>query len=150
MPSSDLSRRIARIEDERAIVALAVRYGVVIDGKDWDGLRALFTADASGDYSTPVATVDDLVTNAQRLNSVEVTHHAMSNHEVELDGEEATHRCHVVAFHSRAGADGGDTFTIFGAYSDQLVRTPNGWRIRFRRLALWHGVGNPGVVPPPD
>jgi len=31
---------------------------------------------------------------------------------------------------------GGDNFIIAGRYEDELLRTPDGWRISFRRLVV--------------
>ena len=138
-----------RWKDERDIIAVAVKYAIAVDARDWDSFRSCFTPDASGDYSVHVPTYDALEANARRLIPVTVTHHAVTNFQVEVDRDHATHRCHVVAFHYREGTPNGDTFTIRGAYRDRLVRTPNGWRISYRRLDRWHLEGNAAVIPPP-
>lgn len=137
-------------QDEREIIDLAVKYAIAVDERDWTSFRECFTADASGDYSVHVPTYEALEENARRLMPVTVTHHAVTNFRLSVDGDRATLRCHLVAFHYREGALGGDTFTIRGAYHDRLVRTPEGgWRISYRRLDRWHLEGNPAVIPPP-
>lgn len=135
--------------DVQAIIDLAVRYAVAVDARDWESFRSCFTPTASGDYSVHVPTYADLEANARRLDGTDMTHHALTNFQVRVDGDTATHNCHMVAFHYREGADGGETFTIRGMYRDRLVRTDDGWRIEYRRLDQWHREGNPGVIPPP-
>ena len=144
-----MATELDQLQDERDIIAVGVRYAIAVDAKDWDSFRSCFTADASGDYSVHVPTYEALEANARRLIPVTVTHHAVTNFQVTVDGDRATSRCHLVAFHYREGTPGGDTFTIRGVYSDRLVRTPDGWRISYRRLDRWHLEGNQKVIPPP-
>ena len=65
---------------------------------------------------------------------------------VRLDGDRAESACDLQAQHVKAGTPGGDHFIIAGRYDDQLIRTPDGWRIRERRLALIWTSGNAAVA----
>ena len=63
-----------------------------------------------------------------------------------VDGDTATHRCHLQSQHVKRGTPGGDNFLIGGIYDDRLARTPDGWRITYRTLiAVWTD-GNPAVI----
>jgi hypothetical protein len=62
------------------------------------------------------------------------------------DGHEATSQCYLQAQHVRAGTPGGDTFVVVGRYSDELVRTEDGWRIAVRWLETWWTSGNQAVL----
>ena len=65
------------------------------------------------------------VTNA--LGPLDASQHIVSNQQVTIDGDTATCRCYL---HARTPfVDGGDNFIIAGRYDDELVRTPDGWRI---------------------
>ena len=59
---------------------------------------------------------------------------------------------HVVATctaqHVRTAAEGTPNYIIAGRYEDEMVRTPDGWRISFRRLVVVWSDGNPDVVRP--
>jgi SnoaL-like domain len=72
--------------------------------------------------------------------------HLISNVVVRLDGDRAESSCYLQAQHVRTGTAGGDNFIIAGRYDDQLVRGPDGWRIRERRLAVLWTDGNPAVA----
>ena len=63
-----------------------------------------------------------------------------------LDGDRARSTCYLQAQHVGTGTEGGDHFIIAGRYDDELVRTPDGWRIRDRRLDIVWTSGNPAVL----
>ena len=42
--------------------------------------------------------------------------------------------------------EGGENCIVGGSYHDDLVRTPNGWRIKHRRLEQRWMDGNPNVL----
>jgi hypothetical protein len=46
----------------------------------------------------------------------------------------------------RKAAEGDPNFIIAGRYEDELARTPDGWRIVFRKLTVMWTSGNPGVA----
>jgi 3-phenylpropionate/cinnamic acid dioxygenase small subunit len=125
--------------DRIAIVDVLLRYGSSLDDKDWDRLESCFTPDAVGilaggprleGYQAILTAVRDA------LAYYPATQHMISNHEVELDGDRARLRSNLIATH--VIPDG--TFTVFGVYREELVRTPEGWRIVHHQLdAQWLG-----------
>jgi hypothetical protein len=50
------------------------------------------------------------------------------------------------AQHTKNGTQGGDNFTIGGTYIDDLVKTPDGWKIRQKELVFVWQDGNPAVI----
>ena len=82
------------------------------------------------------------------LTPLSATQHLISNVVVRLDGDRAESSCYLQAQHVKTGTAGGDNFIIAGRYDDQLVRTPDGWRIRERRLqAMWTAAIPPWSAP---
>jgi 3-phenylpropionate/cinnamic acid dioxygenase small subunit len=140
---------IQQLLDERAIIDVCVRYATAIDDRDWERLRSCFLPDAVGVYHadrplTGYPAIEEAVRTA--VTPLSRTQHLVTNFTVVLDGDRATSRCYLHAQHVRAGLPGGETFVIAGRYSDRLVRTDDGWRIRERRLDRWWTAGNPAVT----
>lgn len=66
------------------------------------------------------------------------THHISSNHDIELDGDRARVRAHLMAVHVKRREEPGTHFDIGGHYEALVVRTERGWRIhRFSFEIVW-------------
>ena len=130
-----------------AIVALTYRFCWAIDDRDWTGLRALFTPDASGFLGVDCPTVDAMVEQCRGfLGALDASHHLVTNHLVAIDGDDASCRAYFQAQHTIRGATGGDNWLLGGRYIDQLRRTEAGWRIAFRDLVVVWTEGNAAVL----
>jgi hypothetical protein len=138
-----------RAEDERAVVALTVAYAWAIDTKRFEDLRDVFAPSATADLVRDCPTVDDIVAWVSAvLQPLDASQHLVTNHQVSVDGERAACRCQVQAQHVRRGAEGGSTYVVGGHYEDDVVRTPEGWRLAHRRLVVTWTSGNPRVLRP--
>lgn len=146
-----MSTTLQHLLDERDIVHVALRYCRALDTRDWDLLDDVFVADAIAELATPArfSGIDAIRARVRgALEHVDGSHHLVGNHEVEIDGDTATHRCYLQAQHMRRAAAGGPHFIVAGRYEDRMVRTPAGWRIAHRTLVVMWTEGNPGVVVP--
>ena len=135
--------------DERNVVAVATRYCRALDTKNWPLLATVFLPDATADMATPSLLVGvDAITNRIRtaLENLDDCQHLVGNHEVTVDGDNATHRCYLQAQHVRKAAAGGPNYLVGGRYEDRLVRTPDGWRIAHRTLTVMWTDGNVAVA----
>ncbi len=135
--------------DERDIVAAATRYCRALDTRDWDLLGDVFVADATADLPAPAQFAGiDAITERVRtaLGLLDESQHLVGNHEVDVDGDDATHRCYLQAQHVRRSAADGPNFIVAGRYDDRLVRTGAGWRIAHRALTVMWTDGNPSVA----
>jgi 3-phenylpropionate/cinnamic acid dioxygenase small subunit len=135
--------------DEREIIKLCYRYAAALDDRDWELLRTCFLPDAVAEYEgldrcDGFEAIQELCRGA--LAPLDRSHHLVGNVYPVVDGHEATCQCYLQAQHVRAGTPGGDTFLLGGRYSDELVRTEEGWRIAVRRLETWWTTGNPAVI----
>lgn len=137
--------------DEREIVATAIRYTWALDAKRWDDLDQVFTEDATANLTEPVSGRTAIKARvAAALGPLDDSQHLVGNHEVELDGDRATHRCYLHAQHIRHGVDDSPLFVVAGRYEDDMVRTEAGWRIAHRSLIVMWTDGNTDVVRPPS
>ena len=128
---------LQEISDRIEIDDLLIRYTKAIDEKDWDLLDQVFTPKAELDYVSsggiagPFAEVKAWLANA--LAPFLETLHLIGNTEVQLDGDSAKARTAVYNPMFFAKPDGGRQHFAVGAYyNDELVRTPDGWRISKR------------------
>jgi ketosteroid isomerase-like protein len=144
-----MDQTVQLLLDERDITRLCYRYGTALDERDWARLRTCFTDDAVtvyeglGQYEGYPA-IEDVCRAA--LGRLDRSHHLIGNVTVETDGDTATAQCYLHAQHVKAGTPGGDLYVVAGRYTDQLVRTPDGWRFTRRHLETWWTDGNPAVL----
>lgn len=136
------------LEDRLAIIELTHRYCWALDSKQFDLLDTVFLPDATAELRSAPLEGRDAIRNRIRnaLDPLDATQHTVSNHLVTIDGDTASARTYLHSQHVRTGTPGGELYVIAGRYEDELVRTPEGWRIRFRRLVTVWSEGNLDVV----
>ncbi len=119
--------------------------------EEWD--RA-FAADGTTDYSAagaPVCHYRDLALwmrgDAEKpgvMSRYQGWQHMLSIPYIQLAGDTAHARTDYLAMHkvrdAHGHADQGERFDACGAFHDDLIRTPEGWRIKHRRLQVYFGV----------
>lgn len=138
--------------DRWGLVDLLNAYGGALDERDWDALAACFAPDGVADYGPELgvhhggAAVAALCRGV--LGSLSSTQHVITNHRIDLRGDEADVRCHVVAQHTRAGVPGGENYTIGGSYRVSAARVGDAWRIRRLVLEMRWREGNAAVLEP--
>ena len=135
-------------QDRADIIDLAVRYTWALDTKHIDGLDDVFTADATAMLRGVECAGRDQI--KARIGGAILliyrTQHLIGIHEVAVDGDAGTHRCHLQSQHVRTGTEGGDNHVVGGYYEDRVVRTPTGWRITHRLMQETWTEGNPAVT----
>jgi hypothetical protein len=115
--------------------------------QQWD---EVFTEDGTVDYSVagaPVGSYRDLAKwmrgdrgTAGRMSSFSHWQHMLSLPLVTIQGDTATARTDFFSTHRGRPEQGLNVhYNSPGAFHDQLVRTPKGWRVRFRRLEVYFG-----------
>ena len=141
---------LRRLVDEAEIRQLSVSYALATDAigtgdlaQGRDLYRRTFTADAqiSAGKSAPVSGPDgwaEYVTAA--LSGYTATQHLIGTIDVTFNNggdsppRSATMSTYLCATHERT--PGGEIYVVLGTYSDELVRTPAGWRIARRTLTV--------------
>ena len=133
------------LSDIVEIQQLLAAYVFAIDAKDFDALDRVFTPDATFDYSVTGGETGDYAKIKPWLKKAlapfPVTQHLIGLPLIRLDGDKATAR--TMLFNPMQL--GGDHLFFVGAtYIDDLIRTPEGWRITRRAEA------DPWVKDPPQ
>ena len=133
------------------------RYAHLIDTRQFDQLRDVFTEDAFVDYSVYGGSVGNLETTIEFLEQAVTRElfpncqHLNANVQVTLDGDTASGR--VMCFNPmEMNLPGGDsqTYMLGLWYVDEYRRTADGWRIakRYEEQLLMQGAFPPGLTPP--
>jgi 3-phenylpropionate/cinnamic acid dioxygenase small subunit len=125
--------------DRVAVAEVLYRYGSSLDEKDWDRLATCFVPEAVGVLAggprlDGYPAIAEAVIAA--LGHYDATQHHIANPEVEFEEDRARLRANLIATHVTEQGQ----FVVGGVYREELVRTPDGWRISHHQLdALWMG-----------
>ena len=127
----------------QAHIDLFNRYAHALDGRDWDALARLFTGDASFSFARSLgfgageadkASIegrDQLVAMIRgAIESMSATHHLLSNHVVDAEGESASASCYFRAYHAGQGERAHLFEESLGRFDIATVRVGADWRIR--------------------
>lgn len=153
---SQLERQLQYALDRIDIQDVIARYSLGQDmhqGEDTNILEQwdrTFSPDGEVDYSAAGGTVGSYraLANWMRggegqvgsMNSFSNWQHMLSLPNVQVDGDTASARTDFYATHrSKQEQVTATHFNAAGAFVDQLVRTADGWRIRFRKLEVYFG-----------
>ena len=127
------------LSDRFEIQDLVFRYAELVDSKQFDSLREVFTEDAFVDYSAmggSVGNLEDTLAFLRAAVTAEVfphTQHLNANIQIKVDGDRATGR--VMFFnpmHMAVSAEQKHMFFLGLWYLDEYRRTAKGWRISRR------------------
>jgi 3-phenylpropionate/cinnamic acid dioxygenase small subunit len=125
------------ISDRIQIEDLLVRYCYAVDDRNWDAYRHIFTSDAIIDDTKTggiKSNVEDHITYMKKaLSKILLSQHAISTCMIDLKGDSAVVRTHC-SCPMKLDLGNGNTQLFFQGlwYYDQLVRTPDGWKISNR------------------
>ncbi len=130
--------QLEELSDRLEINEILARYCHALDEKDWPAFRAIFTDDASIDFTAfggPRGGVSALEAFlVPILNSLANSQHMVSTIKVDLDGDLARARSAAIVPMTTINAEGKESTSISGLwYEDDLVRTQHGWRIQSRK-----------------
>jgi hypothetical protein len=133
------------LSDRADLVKLLGRYADMADLKEFTTLPGLvFTDPVTIDFEsvvgippTTMALGDYIESVRASFSSYTATHHAITGHVIDLEGDSATIHAHVRAEHWRPDelAGGGpNRWLVVGFYDNEAVRTVDGWRLNRVRL----------------
>jgi len=129
---------LQEISDRLEIQDMLYEYAEIIDKKDFDRLRDVFSEDAHIDYSAFGGAVGSLEEIIKFLKEAMTdifpnTQHLNANVQIKVEGDTASGR--VMCFNPMEMnlPEGGTQVVMFGLwYVDKYVRTEKGWRIQKR------------------
>jgi ketosteroid isomerase-like protein len=134
----DLAQRLQVLEDKEAIWLLFMEYKRHLDARDFEAYASLFTEDAfwGGNLGAAVgpAEIEALLVKTLEVypSDLERTYHLVMNPVITVEGDTAKAKSNW-GFVTRSETDA-PVFQMLGRYSDELRRTPDGWRFS-RRVA---------------
>ena len=143
-----MTATLQELSDRREISDNLIAYAYAVDFHHWDELDAIFTPDATLDFTASGGEKGSLTQIKgfleRALNLFQGHQHLMANVQVTFDGADAaTSRtaCHNPMY--LAGEDGKQRVVFVGIwYLDTWRRTTQGWRIcsRVQQLGYMHGL----------
>ncbi|ETN91445.1 putative lumazine-binding protein [Gammaproteobacteria bacterium MOLA455] len=142
------AQKLQHFSDHLEIQSVLNLYASAIDKRQWSQLEQVFTPDAVanfigiGQFDGRQA-ITDLISSV--LCQCAATQHLLGNYEIQVNGDEAHTTCYLSAMHAGLGDYEGKTLTVWGEYTDKLVRTPEGWRITHRQLDSIFAQGDIGL-----
>ncbi len=116
------------------VTDVLVRYATGIDSRDWELFKTCFTGDCDADYGDigHWHGSDEIAAwMAQTHEPVGPTLHRITNIALTPVGERVVARSYV---HAVLVMSDGAAIHGFGMYDDELVSSPDGWRIARRRF----------------
>lgn len=131
-----LSDSVQMLLDEREIWRLMVEYIDAVDALDPRRAVQIFSADVTGDFMTGrVYQGRESIERAlaKILLQYEQTSHHITNHRVEISGDQATACTWVYAFHRMVNSD--DVWHVWARHVDELERVDGLWKVSKRVLA---------------
>lgn len=129
MSVTDLEGRLRRLEDHQAIIDVVIRYCVAVDRRDWALFADCFAPMMRTDTGQ-LASTEFVAMVEGALPGFRCTQHLSTNHVVTFGGpDRATCESDMYAQHYLEDSPGGTYYLLRARYSDQLVRTQDGWKI---------------------
>jgi uncharacterized protein (TIGR02246 family) len=137
---STLEERIQRLEDEREIRELLIRYAQCLDGRDFDGYANLFTEDgrwygrlgeAKGRDGIREMLLDSFGPTPEGFVNTN-NFHLMTNFLIEIDGDTARADSRITYF--ARGKDNRPVPMLAGRYEDEFVRVEGRWLFSSRHV----------------
>lgn len=127
------------IEDWIKINDLFIRYATALDHGDVETVVACFTADGivdspiMGSFSGAAAIRDFAERNARLRQSGAQMRHAITNVQMDVDGDRARATCYLLNYITR---DGKTELVSPGEYDCRLAKEAGTWRFAYRLVTL--------------
>ena len=153
MPENDAAL-LRRLADESELRDLIHRYAFGLDRQDWVLWRSIFVdevlidmSDFNPDPPPRRLAIEKHVRFVRTMFAgFDATQHFMGSHRFAIDGDNAVITAHMRAEHWLTSGQGGDRYTMYGTYTDECVRTADGWRLTSVTLRLLREEGNRDVM----
>lgn len=131
--SQYLSQEI--VADRMAISDVVIQYATALDQRNWSLLRSILCDRVWIDYRSfdpelnLEMSADEWVDSVKGLAGFDATQHLSTNHVHRLDGDFGTCVSYMHAGHFLSRQDGDHFCFLYGFYTTELTRYPEGWRI---------------------
>jgi uncharacterized protein (TIGR02246 family) len=153
-----LEKRVQRLEDEKEIREVVIRYGEYLDARDYAGYASLFAKDGvwTGGFGSATGPAAIQAMLEKYLGKPEAgfinkqNFHLDTTVVVEVNGDTGTARSRYMFF--TTSSDGRPAPTLAGRYFDQFIRENGKWKIKSRTsfgVIPYRDGNNPNVPPLP-
>jgi hypothetical protein len=135
--------------DKQAIRDLAQLYCRAADRHDVELMRSLYHPDALDDHGEMFKGLasDFMVQLPSILKSMDILHHNVTTHNIELNGERAEGEVYVLAFHKVRTDSSRFDLLIGGRCFDKYEKRDGCWKFSHRAVvADWTNVAEPSAV----
>jgi hypothetical protein len=145
----DETRQLLELLDRANIIETTFEMARCLDQLDYAALEECLLDEVAVRYEHVVE--DEMVTMPaaefvaawrEAMSGLETTQHLLSNHRVDVDGDEATCTAYCVIQHYYPEPSGSCLWTVGGHYDFEFVRTAEGWRIAVLEMAGFWAQGN--------
>lgn len=143
------NKKIQQLLDKEAIRELAQVYCRAADRQDVALMGTLYHDDATDDHGMFFKGLarDFLDKLPEIQEPMQILHHNVTNHIIELDGDRAEGEVYILAFHQVSTAEGLFDLLVGGRYLDHYEKRAGVWKFAMRAvLADWVHVNEPSQV----
>ncbi len=127
---------VQRLLDRVAIRELTARYNRSFDLHDPDAFASTFVRDGVVAIEGGPEFAGQQALAGMCAGTPPGLMHVTTDATVDVDGDEATQECSLLALKRPAGGGGTPLLMASGSYEDKLVRTENGWLFSRRLIRL--------------
>jgi hypothetical protein len=144
----DLRAKVRMLEDREAIRDVFITYAAAMDGKDWDLLGTVWADDVVFDHSAYVwdglseaiwrGKADVMKQTVAGVSRHFTAHHILTNHRMRIDGDRAKAVVYLHSVHLDDPLKPEEHGDHGAWYLAELVRRPDGWKIRrLTHMPVW-------------
>lgn len=137
--TSDIEKRLKRIEDLEEIRTLRMTYHYYINEGMFERVSELFAEDGALDfgYIAKASGREEIERTFLKLpNNAQFVKQYIHNHLVQLDGDRATGVCYLDARYVQEG----ESLIVAAKFDEIYRRTPEGWRIELMKVQTYFSV----------
>ncbi len=141
--------KIKRLLDKEAIRELVNTYCRAADRHDHELMRSLYHEDALDDHGSFFKGLAmEFIDRLPEIQApMQILHHNVTTHSIELNGSEAEGEVYILAFHQVQKEETAFDILIGGRYFDRYAKRSGTWKFSERAVvADWATVHDPSVV----
>ncbi len=147
------AKLVNELIEKDAIITVRNKFALALDTKDWSLLSSLFAVEIDTDYSAwglPPKKMhrDELVgllSHSFRRTEM-ATQHIYANFLIDLKTDKAQCISNFIGQHYIKDFQGGEEFYLRAQYTDQLIKSNDGWKITGIKLRIFYTTGNPQIL----
>ena len=135
--------------DKEAIRELVHLYCRAADRHDHQLMRSLYHEDATDDHGAFFRGLAmEFIDRLPEIQApMEILHHNVTTHNIELNGNHAEGETYIIAFHKVATGTGSLDLLIGGRYFDRYEKRDGRWKFSHRAVvADWANLHDPSIV----